>query len=835
MSDGAARSSFFGSEPPGYTALDASLAERFGTEADLCAGLLSGAIVTLEAELPAAARWEEMMRVAHSLKGAARVVGLVDVAHLAHTLEDFFTVTRKQGALLSGEEVDSLLETVDLFQSAGQATAQREPRLMRLVEDAAREVREKLLATSKLVDFRPAEPSATAGEMHFFDTDNDNAPEVADHSTGSTEAVLILESSAPRPAGGAAAADRGAQPAGTGAQAAPKTSLALSRIPPNLPPKVPTRKSDPPATVIRVHTPAQPAAGPQQSERVLRVAAESIDRLMGLAGESLVESRRVAALSTSLARVKREHAALIQALAGLEHRDPRNALRELSTLARNTGKVLTDHQSDFDDYVRRVEQLGERLYREALKTRMRPFADGAQGLPRLVRDISRKLGKRVRLIVMGEQTEVDRDVLDALEAPLNHLLRNALDHGVEGPSDRVTAGKPELAQLRVEVRHRAGLLCVTVSDDGRGIDPDRIRAKAIDKGLIAADTAASLQRHELFDFLFLPGFSTASTVSEISGRGVGLDVVRTSLEGLGGTVRVDSQLGRGTSFELLLPVTRSVMRALVAEVDGEAFAFPLLRIERIDRVPHSSVRFLEGQRYTMLNDRVLSLVSARRVLGFSDRPTDQAQLNVVVISDHGQRIGVVVDEFRGEHDLVVRPLDSRLGRVEDISAAAVLTDGTTALIVDVDDMIRSVERLIRSGDLVDASATQEVLNTRKRVLVVDDSITVREAERQVLTHRGFDVDVAVDGYEGLHAARRTRYDLIITDIDMPRMNGVELVRNIRQDPALNAIPIVVVSYKNRPEDRDAGMAAGASAYLSKSSFHDERLLEVVDRLLETTR
>ncbi|HEY6881560.1 MAG TPA: chemotaxis protein CheA, partial [Polyangiales bacterium] len=679
MSSRASQRSQWSSQPP---PLDPSLAERFGGEAEQCASVLSGAIVTLETELPTASRWEEMMRVAHSLKGAARVVGLSEVARLAHTLEDFFTVTRKTEQALSGDEVDTLLETVDLFDTAGRATASRDVRLMALAEDAAGELRNTLLATAKLTGFRPAEPSAEAGHFHLFDDDGaDNDNTVA----APTELIGMVIDDEPIIELG---------PVISVAETAAK-STALSRVPPRAPDREPT--------VIQVQSKAAPAEPPPQATtqqgRVLRVAADSIDRLMGLAGESLVESRRVATLSKGLSRLKRQQAALLQTLNGLEHRDPRDALPELAAWARSSSQLLADHQADFDDYVRRVEQLGERLYREALKSRMRPFSDGSVGLPRLVRDVSRKLGKRVRLTVSGQHTEVDRDVLDALEAPLNHLLRNALDHGVESPEERQGAGKPELAQLRVEARHRAGLLWITVADDGRGIDPERVRKKAIERGLIDAETASSLQRQEIFEFLFLPGFSTAAQVSEISGRGVGLDVVRTSLEEMGGSVRIESELGRGTSFELMLPVTRSVVRALVALVDGDSFAFPLLRIERIDRVPLSSVRFLEGQRYTMLNDRILALVSARRVFGFADRPPDQTHLNVVVVSDHGQRIGVVVDDFRGEHDLVVRPLDARLGRVEDISAAAVLTDGTTALIVDVDDMVRSVERLIRDGQL----------------------------------------------------------------------------------------------------------------------------------------
>jgi len=848
------------SEPPAAYDIDPGLAERFGSEVEVCVGVLSAGIVHLESDVPSAEQWQEMMRAAHSLKGAARVVGLMDVAKLAHALEDYFVVTREHSRSLQGEEVDRLLETVDLFQSAGRATSQGETWTMTQTEEAARRARADLLAMPALANRQAPEGPAEseAGTFHFFsDTDNDNALPVTFEPAA--EPTLVGEgliTSEPPPS----------RSAGTSIVPAAPRSTAISVIPARLAPEpsgtrpatasggsaqtaTASSKSHGPQTAEKGKegsksprpspkspAPARPTSAPAGNERVLRVAAESIERLMGLAGESLVESRRVLTLSKSLLHVRREHRALMQLLTVTDRAQgsSQEALTEIANTARALGKHLGEYTSEFDDYMRRVEYLGERLYREALKSRMRPFSDGSQGLPRLVRDVSRKLNKQARLVLLGEHTEVDRDVLEVLDAPLNHILRNAVDHGIEDPETRTEHGKPATAQLCVEARHQAGMLAVTISDDGRGIDPEKLRRKIVEKGLSSADAATSLTPTELYQFLFLPGFSTAATVSEISGRGVGLDVVRTSIEGLGGTVNIESTVGKGTTFKLLLPVTRSVLRALVSEVDGDAFAFPLLRIERIDRVPLTEVRTMEGQRYVMLNERPLTLVSARTAFGYPEREQRTKLLNVVVLSEHGQRFGMVVDEFRGERDLVVRPLDSRLGKIEDIAAAAVMSDGSTALIVDVDDLARSVERLLRDGRARGRAPETAERPGKKRVLVVDDSITVREAEKQVLTNRGYHVDVAVDGFEGLHAAKRSQYDLIVTDIDMPRMNGLELVRTLKADEKLRTIPIIIVSYKNREEDRQAGLAAGAEFYLNKSSFHDDRLVEVIGKLLGET-
>jgi two-component system sensor histidine kinase and response regulator WspE len=280
-------------------------------------------------------------------------------------------------------------------------------------------------------------------------------------------------------------------------------------------------------------------------------------------------------------------------------------------------------------------------------------------------------------------------------------------------------------------------------------------------------------------------------------------------------------------------VTRSVMRAVVAEVASEAYAFPLLRIERILRVPVAEVQTLGAVQYFVLEGENVSLVGASQILGFGSEPPSAKEICVVVIGDRTRRYGIAVDKFLGEHDLVVRPLDARLGKVQDIAAAAILVDGSPALILDVDDLMRSIEKLAQTGriDKLTARSDGKSLATRKRILVVDDSITVREVERQLLVNRGYEVDVAVDGIDGLNSVRSQRYDLIVSDIDMPRMNGLELVRSIKQDPKLGATPIIIVSYKDREADRMRGLDAGANYYLTKSSFHDETLVRAVEELI----
>ena len=594
---------------------------------------------------------------------------------------------------------------------------------------------------------------------------------------------------------------------------------------------------------------AEPAIPNRDRDRVVRVTAESLTRLMGLAGEALVQTHRLPPLVDSLWRLKGRQTGLLESLQHLEDRLSSQGFAlpaaERELLAKSKAQAAQDLQrlgetvEAVEEFARVSEDVSSRLHHEVLASRMRPLADGVRGFPRLVRDLARELGKQARFEVVGETTGVDRDILDRLEAPLNHLIRNALDHGLEMPDDRRAAGKPPMGTIRLEARHRAGMLQIVLADDGHGIDLERLRAKVVERGLTTAAVAARLSETELLDFLFLPGFSTKEHVTEVSGRGVGLDVVQSMVHAVRGSVRVASRPGKGTRFVLQLPITVSVIRALLVEIAGEPYAFPLSRIDRIFMLDRNDLRDLEGKQHAMLDDQPVGLVEATRVFDLSsDHVLREGELlPVVVASDRSHRFGVVVERFLGERDLRVSPLDARLGKVPNINSSSVLENGWPVLVVDVEDLIRSIDNLL-SGRRLGKLAAQEVerqVRAPKRVLIVDDSITVRELERQLLENRGYTVDVAVDGVDGWNAVRSAHYDLVVSDIDMPRMDGIQLVQHIKDDARLKAIPVVIVSYKDREEDRIRGLDAGANFYLTKSSFHDQTFLTTVADLIGEPR
>ena len=606
------------------------------------------------------------------------------------------------------------------------------------------------------------------------------------------------------------------------------------------PPALP-ETSEPVAAPAAEPEPAKALTTSDAADRMLRVTADNVNRLLGLAGESLVESRWLKPFGESLLRLKRLHNQCGDALRTLSDALPKEVTGDRARMAMRDAQsqllacqgILQQQLAALDLSDRRTANLAQRLYDSALACRMRPFSDGVHAFPRMVRDLGHSLGKQVRLEIVGGATKVDRDILEKLDAPLGHLLRNAIDHGIETPEERLLVGKPADGVIKIEARHGGGALHITISDDGRGVDVEALRKAVVERGIANKEMSSTLSESELLEFLFLPGFSMKGKVTEVSGRGVGLDVVQDMIKQARGIVRIASQLGAGTRFQLQLPLTLSVVRALVTEVGGDLYAIPLAYILRVVKVRAEQIEMLEGRQHFLFEGRNIGLVAASQILGSGEHKIAPEDMPVIIVSDHSSTFGLAVARFLGRHELVVQAIDARLGKVQDVSAAALMADGAPVLIVDVEDMIRSMERLAfanRLSKVREESAGAEV-QKRKRVLVVDDSLTVRELERKLLARHGYDVDVAVDGMDGWNAARSGDFDLVVTDIDMPRMDGIALVALIRKGQTLRSTPVIIVSYKDREEDRQRGLEAGADFYLTKGSFHDDRLVQTVVDLI----
>lgn len=743
-----------------------SMLDLFRQELEGHSRTLTDNLLSLENDTAPPETLASLMRAAHSIKGAARIMDFEPVVLLAHAMEDLFVAGQEGVIHITREHVDDLLKGVDLF------------------TDIIRQT------DSGLEEWFNQQGKAINGLTKQY-----------------REAASEKDISAPLPSNPVISKDQ-------------ETS------------EKPTPARPQPAPVVESEVP----------EQSLRVSAEGLNRLMGLAGEVQVESHWLPSFILKLLRLKHDQDKVYRLLnhqvdslhfrttvTGHRHDGFKKVLHGME----NCRKLVNDFLVEIEDHARRSTEISYHLHQEVIANRMRPFSDWLHGFPRMVRDLSRELGKEVKLEIIGADTLVDRDILDKIESPLNHMIRNAVDHGIESPEKRKQAGKPEKATIRLEARHSAGMLNIMVSDDGQGIDLEKLRRRVIDKKMIAEEMARELSETELLDFLFLPNFSTRDKVSTISGRGVGLDVVHRAIHEVRGIIRINTTPDEGSSFEMQLPLTLSVTRSLLVSISEEDYAFPLVAIDHVLKLQQDMVKEVEGRQYVTFNGERIGLVSAHQVLEKSaGAETNEDTLPVLVISDRHNRYGLIVDAFIGIRDLVVHPLDKRLQKVQDINAAAILEDGTPVLIVDVEDMVRSIDHLI-SGNRLHRIGREDLLVGRriKRILVVDDSITVREVERKMISGQGYDVKVAVDGQDGWNSIRNEHFDLIITDVDMPRLDGIELVTLIRKDPRFKMLPIIIVSYKDRAEDRNRGLEAGADYYLTKGSFQDETLVKAVEDLI----
>lgn len=788
---------------------DASLFELFTLEAEAQTQVLSAGLLELERSPTLADQLEACMRAAHSLKGAARIVGVDFGVSVAHVMEDCLVSAQESRLVLQPDHIDALLSGTDMLmriatpgdgsvdQAAVDDYVQRMNTLMASGAGAARSISrppdtpDPLLSGSLLLGtLMQPEPPAQA------------LPEIDLSQALQLQPELLMPEATPvepvQPV-----------PAGSDADAAPR--------------------------------PLRDRRVTEGGERVLRVTAERLNGLLDLSSKSLVESQRIKPLLAGMQRLKRLQLGSDRALQVLEASlsvsdvvpEAQRALEEARSLLSQAQNMLIEQAAELDEFGWQSAQRAQSLYDSALACRMRPFADVLGGQARMVRDLGRELDKQVRLDIEGEKTQVDREVLEKLEAPLTHLLRNAVDHGIEMPEQRLARGKDSEGTIRLRASHQAGMLVVELSDDGGGVDLQRLSQAIVQRKLSPAETAAQMSEEELLSFLFLPGFSMRDKVTQISGRGVGLDAVQHMVRQLHGGVTLEQTAGQGSCFRIEVPLTLSVARSLVVDVGGEAYAFPLAHIERMRDLEPADIVQLEGRQHFWHEGQHVGLVSASQLLNRPPSAKVQESLKVVVIRERDAVYGVAVERFIGERTLVVMPLDPRLGKVQDVSAGALLDDGSVVLIVDVEDLLRSVEKLLNTGRLerIDRQNRSAGNASRKRVLVVDDSLTVRELERKLLVSRGYEVSVAVDGMDGWNALRGEDFDLLITDIDMPRMDGIELVTLLRRDTRLQSLPVMVVSYKDREEDRRRGLDAGADYYLAKASFHDDALLDAVVELI----
>lgn len=562
----------------------------------------------------------------------------------------------------------------------------------------------------------------------------------------------------------------------------------------------------------------------------IRIKAEQIDETLNLIGELVIYQNKAIERNSELKAFIRDLSILKELWRNISHQLLDSDDPYISEQKRSF-ESLVSRMADFkailleavEDNLRK-ETLITKLHENAMEMRMLPASYLFSAFPRAVRDMAKAYGKEIELVIEGEETRIDKSIIEELNDPLVHIIRNAVDHGIETPEERAALGKPEKGKITISAAQEGDSIIIQVSDDGRGIDPDRIRQIAVNKGIISEAEAANLSDEEAIYLIFRPGFTSAEEVTETSGRGVGMDVVKLHIEEkLKGQIEVKTEKNKGTTFTLILPLTLAVIRSLLVEVAGQKFAIPIANIFTTVILRKERVVISGGEKMLKLGDSLIPLVNLGEALGTEG--AEKKQNAAVVVTAAGRKIALTVDQLIGEQPIVIKPISEMLRHVRNYSGATIIGNGEIVLILNIAEIVRNLKYVNKKVRTVEEKVEKQ--QHKPRILVVEDSLTTRELEVNLLRAAGFEVEGAKDGLEAYEMLGRKEFDLVLTDIQMPRMDGIELVRKVRRDKRFKNLPIVIISSLGSEEDKIKGLNAGADAYIAKKDFEKKTLLDVI--------
>ncbi len=534
-------------------------------------------------------------------------------------------------------------------------------------------------------------------------------------------------------------------------------------------------------------------------EQTIRVDVRRLDQLMNLIGELVLAKNR-----------------LIKIYNDVEERyEGEKFLEELNQVVSSISIVTTDLQI------------------AVMKTRMLPIGKVFNKFPRLVRDLSRDLHKKIKLIISGEDTELDKSIIEEIGDPLVHMIRNAVDHGIETPEERVKNGKPEEGTVWLKAYNEGNMIVIEIKDDGHGMDPEKLKQKAIEKGIITPGEAENISDKEAFMLIFKPGFSTAAKVTNVSGRGVGMDVVKTNIEKLNGIIEVDSIKGKGSTFKLKIPLTLAIIQALLVASQEDLFAIPLSNVIETVRIVEEDIYTIEGKSVLKLRNEVLPLVNMADVFEIEKVLEPEKYLYVVILGLGATKIGLIVDRFIGQEEIVIKSLGEFLKGISGIAGATIRGDGRVTLIVDVGSLMKLAKETHNKKLATDS--LNEVKKKKEKpsdytVMIVDDSAMDRKIMHQALDELGVSVIEAKDGLEALNMLKQNDVDAMLVDIEMPRMDGYTLAQEVRKYNKYRKLPLIAVTSRTTKADRVRGVEVGMNEYITKP-YTKEYLQNVIKRNL----
>jgi len=547
-------------------------------------------------------------------------------------------------------------------------------------------------------------------------------------------------------------------------------------------------------------------------------------------GEKLIEAGSVRIPTKKLNELLNQAEELISAKATLNSHI--NDLREIHSSDEKLYKIY----NNISQFQRSFSRMIDNLLVNIKTTLLYPFSTVLDMMPKLVRDLSRDQKKEIAFNILGKETEIDRRILEEIKDPLIHLIRNCIDHGLETPEERTKMGKPPKGSLSIFIIQETNQqVMILVSDDGAGIQKEKVLASAIKNGIISEESAGRLTEQEIFALIFRSGISTSQFITDLSGRGLGMAIVSEKVVKLGGSISVDSTPGKGTTFTILLPLTLSTFHGIPVRVQDQLFIIPTSSVDQAIRIKPNDIKTIEGTPAISLGGQMIGLVFMADVLGIPYRKAKkevEITYPALVMGASLRRIAFVIDEVMGEQEGIVKDITPILGKVQNIAGATILGSGKIVPVLNVPELFESASQTSSgtSASLIIERMAPEETKTQS-ILVAEDSITARSLIRNILETAGFLVQTAVDGQEALQMLKKEWFDLLVSDVEMPRMNGFELTARIREDNKLSELPVVLVTALESADDRQRGMDAGANAYINKSSFEQSNLVETIHRLI----
>ncbi|WP_103558765.1 hybrid sensor histidine kinase/response regulator [Campylobacter concisus] len=735
-----------------------------------------------------------IFRVAHTVKGSSSFLNFDVLTELTHHMEDVLNKARKGELKITPDIMDVVLESVDMMKgllesirdngsdaAAGIDIKNICVRLTQISEGEVPSAAAEAPTAPVPEPVKEPEPVAPAEEA---------APEVSDAelsklSDSEVEAEIERLLKVRKAEDQARRASKGIAPKSP-EEIAPATSAASAPAPK----PAPSRERDADKKV-----PAASSNSAVAQEQTIRVEVKRLDHLMNLIGELVLGKNR-----------------LLKIYDDVEERyEGEKFLEELNQVVSSLSLVTTDIQL------------------AVMKTRMLPIAKVFNKFPRMIRDLSRDLGKQIDLEISGEETELDKSIVEEIGDPLVHIIRNSCDHGIEDPETRKAMGKPEKGLVQLKAYNEGNHIVVEIVDDGKGLDADMLKAKSIEKGIITEREADAMSEKEAFGLIFKPGFSTAAKVTNVSGRGVGMDVVKTNIEKLNGIIDIESEVGKGTVMKLKIPLTLAIIQSLLVGTQEEFYAIPLASVLETVRVPIDDIYTIDGKNVLRLRDEVLSLVRLSDVFGVNKVFDGGDQTYVVIIGVAEAKLGIIVDTLVGQEEIVIKSMGDYLQNIPGIAGATIRGDGRVTLIIDVGammEMAKDIKVNIRA-EMEDSTKVKEKPSDYK-VLIVDDSKMDRTIMQKSLEPIGVTIIEATNGVEALNIIKSGEhaFDAVLIDIEMPRMDGYTLAGEIRKYSKYRTLPLIAVTSRTSKTDRLRGVEVGMTEYITKP-YSSEYLENVV--------